>query len=63
MLSVNKIKGILLITFAIAWMVFIYNFDALMHRPASFNTKATLGFILGIIAFINGIRIYRRDVK
>ena len=56
----EKIKGISLMIMGIIWIWFIYNLDTLMHRPTAFGTKAILGFVLGIIATINGIRIYRR---
>jgi uncharacterized membrane protein required for colicin V production len=56
----DKLKGVLLVISGVIWIIFVYNFDALIDKPKAFGTKAVLGFILGIIAVINGIRIYRR---
>ena len=60
MLSVNKIKGVALIIFGIFWSIIVYNFDTLMNRPTAFGTKAVIGFVIGVIALVNGMRIYRR---
>jgi hypothetical protein len=61
MITLNKIKGIMLIVLGIAWVIFVYNFDTLiMHRERLFDTKAILGFILGTIMLVNGVRIYLR---
>lgn len=60
MLSVNKIKGVALIVFGISWIIFVYNFDALMNRPAVSGTKAIIGLAFGIISIINGFRIFLR---
>lgn len=56
----DKIKGILLILFGVFSIIFIYNFDTLMAKPADFGSASILGLFTGIIAIINGIRIYRR---
>jgi len=61
MALVNKIKGILLVILGITWISFIYNFDALTGKPRALGIKAILGFIIGIIVVINGMRIYRRN--
>jgi len=63
MLSVNKRKGVLLVILGVVWIIFVYNFDTLSGRTTKFGDKALLGFALGILSVINGIRIYRRDVR
>lgn len=60
MFKKDKLKGVLITTLGIAWIIFVSDFDALMDRPKAFGTKAIIGFIVGIIAIVNGIRIYRR---
>ncbi len=56
----NKIKGIALIILGMVWVVFVYNFDNLMKKPTAFGTKAVLALLIGLVAAINGMRIYRR---
>jgi hypothetical protein len=57
---VNKVKGLILVAGGIIWMFFVYNFDNLLNRENAFGTKAIIGFIIGLIMVINGIRIYLR---
>lgn len=59
-MRINKAKGVFLIFLGIAWLVFVYKFDSLMNRPRIFGTKAVIGFGIGVIMLVNGIRIYRR---
>lgn len=56
----EKIKGAVVFLCGLAGIAFVYNFDCLMKRPALFGLKAAVGFVLGIIMVINGIRIYLR---
>jgi len=56
----DKAKGIVIIASGIALIIFVYNFDALMARPTEFGASSKLGFIIGVISVINGLRIYRR---
>ena len=56
----DKFKGISLVILGIAWIGLVYNFDALIHRPAVFGSKAILAFICGIILLVNGVRIFQR---
>jgi hypothetical protein len=58
---INKVKGIFLVIFGLLLIIFVYNFDRIMHRKTEFGTKAVLGIAAGTISVINGIRIYRRD--
>ncbi len=58
--SINRIKGALLVILGAIWIVFVYNFDTLMGKPTAFGIKAIFCFIAGMIAIVNGIRIYRR---
>jgi len=58
---INKAEGVILFILGAALVLFIYNFDnVIMHRPVEFGTKAVIGFIVGGITIVNGIRIYRR---
>jgi len=56
----EKIKGAAVFICGLALIVFIFNFDRLIGRPAHFGAKAIIGFIFGMIMAVNGIRIYRR---
>ena len=57
----NKIRGVVLVVLALGWIVFVYNFDALvLARPRAFGVKAVICFAAGIIALINGLRIISR---
>ncbi|KKT45907.1 MAG: hypothetical protein UW39_C0036G0003 [Parcubacteria group bacterium GW2011_GWC2_44_17] len=58
---INKIKGIGLILSGLCWILFVYNFDALvLSRPRAFGVKAFICFAAGLIALINGLRIILR---
>ncbi len=57
----QRIKGILLVILGIAWIFFVYNFNALLGRPTVLEVKPIPGILAGIIAIINGIRIYKRN--
>jgi|GEM_PF-3444529 hypothetical protein len=57
---INKIKGVFLIILGAAWIAFVYNFYTFRLEPPSLISKVVLGFILGAIMMINGMRIYRR---
>ena len=56
----NKLKGAILAILGIFWIVFVYNFDAVLNRKTAFGTKAIICFVIGGIAVINGIRIFKR---
>lgn len=56
----EKIKGIVVFVCGLSWIAFVCNFDRLMNKPALFGLKAALGFVIGIIMVINGVRIYFR---
>jgi hypothetical protein len=56
----DKIKGILLVILSMPWVFFIYNFDDFVDKRRGLGTKEIFAYILGIVIFINGIRIYRR---
>jgi hypothetical protein len=57
---INKIKGAALVILGLIWIFFVYNFDALNHRITRFEAKAILGFALGLIMLVNGVRIFLR---
>lgn len=56
----EKIKGGIVFICGLSWIAFVCNFDRLMNKPALFGLKAALGFIIGVIMVVNGIRIYLR---
>lgn len=56
----EKIKGAAVFFCGLAWIVFVYNFDRLMNKPTLFGLKVAVGFVLGIIMIINGVRIWLR---
>lgn len=56
----EKIKGGAVFLCGLSWISFVYNFDRLMNKPALFGLKAAMGFIIGVIMVVNGIRIYLR---
>lgn len=56
----EKIKGGIVFVCGLSWTAFVYNFDRLMDKPSLMGLKAGLGFVIGIIMVVNGIRIYLR---
>lgn len=60
MLKKDKLKGILLVILGISGIIFLSNFDIPMRKRNNFRPKVALGFIIGVISVVNGIRIYRR---
>jgi hypothetical protein len=56
----NKIKGSIIIVIGIMWFLFVYNFDGIKARPTAFGAKAIIGFVMGVVMIINGVRICRR---
>lgn len=56
----EKIKGGMVFVCGLFWIILVYNFDRLMNKPTLFGLKAALGFVMGIIMVINGVRIYFR---
>ncbi len=56
----EKIKGGIVFVCGLSWIALVYSFDRLMDKPALFGLKAALGFVMGIIMVINGVRIYLR---
>lgn len=56
----EKIKGGIVFVCGLSWITLVYNFDRLMDKPPLFGLKAGLGFVMGIIMVVNGIRIYLR---
>lgn len=56
----EKIKGGIVFVCGLSWITLVYNFDCLMDKPPLFGLKAGLGFGIGIIMVINGVRIYLR---
>lgn len=43
----------------IAWIILVFKFDDLAGKPRGFGVKAGICLAAGLIAVINGIRIYR----
>lgn len=56
----NKIKGVVVFILGIAWIILVFKFDDLAGKPRGFGVKAGICLTAGLIAVINGIRIYRR---
>ena len=56
----NKLNGILLILTGIYVIILVFNFDYLMKKKPDFGVAGIIGLLAGMIAIINGIRIYRR---
>lgn len=57
----DRVKGILLVILGAVWIFFVYNFNFLLGRQTVLEVRPIPGIFTGIIAVINGIRIYRRN--
>ncbi len=63
MIQINKLRGVLLVILGIVWIVFVHRFDSIMGNPVNeLGHFSFLGFALGILSIVNGIRIYNRKV-